>query len=68
MKLKRWQKLTGTTNKQLADMAKVHYTYISHINTCKRLPSPKVAKLISEATGGEVGIMDLLYPEDIDGS
>jgi DNA-binding transcriptional regulator YdaS (Cro superfamily) len=59
-----WQKAEGLSNKELADILSVHFTYITHLyNDRSRRPSPALALRIEEATGGAVSRMELLYPE-----
>ena len=49
----------------LVDFCKSHdfeYFYLKHIRAGRARPSPDLALRISEATGGKVKVLDLLFP------
>jgi len=63
MNLKQYIEKTGTTVHALAKRAGVTpSTVYKFINGEQRSIKPHIARAISEATGGEVGILDLLFP------
>lgn len=64
MKLTEWQKSTETTNTELAKTVGVHPSFFTHINNNRRRPSPELALKIQEATGGQVTVIELLYPNN----
>jgi len=45
-----------------ATKANLKTSYLSQIKNLKKRPSPEVALLISNATGGAVTVMELLFP------
>ena len=56
----------GITTITLAVKLGVSQPFVSQLATGRRRPSPEVAKRISEATGGKVTVMELLYPKEAD--
>lgn len=64
MKLSDWQIKNSVSNVSLAEKINVHFSYITHIKKGRKIPSPTVALAISNATGGEVSVIELLYPND----
>jgi len=50
--------------KQLAIKCNCHPVHMSDILRGRRRPSPDLALRISEATGGAVTVMELLFPEE----
>ena len=62
MKLIDWQKMTKAKNVIIAQKIGVDTSYISHINSGRRRPSPDLALKIEKATGGRVTVMELLFP------
>lgn len=65
MKLETYKKLHGLTDKEVAGIAGVDPSMIRKIRCGERRPSPSVAAKISAATGGQVTVEDLLYPEGL---
>lgn len=64
MNLREYIDTSGVRQSVLAEKASCSQALISQICTGKRRPSPDIAKSISEATGGKVTAMELLYPND----
>jgi len=62
MNLSEWQKNTGVSNGDLSKILGVHFSYITHLNANRRRPSPELALKIQQATGGQVTVMELLFP------
>ncbi len=60
--LKTYLKKNKITQKKFSEKLNVHYMTIYQIVKGKRRPSPELAALIEQATGGEVTRMELLYP------
>lgn len=62
MKLSEYLKKRKITQAKLAIATGCSKAHISQICRFGRRPSPDVAARISDATGGEVSVLDLLYP------
>ena len=52
----------GITRTQMAHLIGCHASYVGHIEEGRRRPSPEMARMIEQATGGEVKVMDILFP------
>jgi DNA-binding transcriptional regulator YdaS (Cro superfamily) len=63
MKLSDWQKQNGVTSRKLAELVNIHESHMCKVLKGKRELSPKAAARISEATNGEVTVMELLFPD-----
>ena len=63
MKLNEWLKRKKGSATALANKARIHVSYITHIKKGRKRPSAEVAARIEHATGGQVSRMELLYPE-----
>jgi len=63
MKLSEWQKNKRKTDIEIAGIVGVHRSYICHIKAGRRIPSPRVALAIEQATGGKVTKEELLWPD-----
>lgn len=63
MNLSEWKKTKQKTDIEIADIIGVHRSYICHIRTGRRIPSPNVALAIEKATSGKVTKEELLWPE-----
>lgn len=63
MKLKNYLKKHGDSVK-MARVLGIHNVYFNAIVNNRRTPSKNLALRIQEATGGEVTVMELLFPED----
>jgi transcriptional regulator with XRE-family HTH domain len=53
----------GITRTQMAHLIGCDVSYVGHIEEGRRRPSPEMARMIEQATGGEVKVMDILFPE-----
>jgi DNA-binding transcriptional regulator YdaS (Cro superfamily) len=62
MKLIEWKQLKNISNKDMAKLIGIHFSYVTHILKNRRRPSPDLALKIEQATGGQVTAMELLYP------
>lgn len=62
MKLKDFVSPHGAS-KKLADRIGIHHVYMNALVNNRRRPSPRLALRISEATGGAVSVMELLFPD-----
>ncbi|MBP7231352.1 MAG: helix-turn-helix domain-containing protein [Syntrophaceae bacterium] len=51
--------------KKLAVKCKCSPEHMSYVLNKQRRPSPDLALRISEATGGEVSVMELLFPSSL---
>lgn len=60
--LQRWVSIKGLSAREFTDLIdkEVHYKYISYVISGSKIPSVKLARLISDATGGEVSINEIL--------
>lgn len=67
MKLSDYIKNKKITQSKLGLAAGISKAHMSQICRLGRRPSPDVAARISRATNGEVTVLDLLYPDGIDG-
>lgn len=65
MRLSEYISVTGTTQQHLASLVGVGRAFISLVAGGRRTPSPDVAARISAATGGEVSVAELLYPDGV---
>ena len=64
MTLKDWLKAQpDRKQKDMAGRLSVSQEYLSYLANRHRRPSPDLALRIQEATGGEVTVLELLYPE-----
>ena len=52
----------GITRTQMAHLIGCHASYVGHIEEGRRRPSPEMARMIEQATGGEVKVMEILFP------
>jgi transcriptional regulator with XRE-family HTH domain len=55
----------GFTDRQMAELFGVSVEFIRKLRSGHRRPSPDMAARISAATGGEVTIEELLYPDGV---
>ena len=53
----------GITRTQMAHLIGCDVSYVGHIEEGRRRPSPEMARMIEEATGGAVKVMDILFPK-----
>jgi len=63
MKLSKWQKLAGYSNKQIAKLLGTTTSYITYLKQEKRIPSGAIAKKIVEMSEGAVTYEDLFEPD-----
>ena len=63
MNLKLWQLKNKVTDTQLSRLVGIHQSMICHYHAGRRRPSPEVALRIEEATGGEVTLREILFPD-----
>ena len=59
--LREYKENQGLTIKELAEELGVSPVYVTFLLSCKRRPSSRLAKSISEKTG--IPILNLLYPQ-----
>jgi len=52
----------GITRTQMAHLIGCDVSYVGHIEEGRRRPSPEMARMIEQATGGTVKVMDILFP------
>jgi DNA-binding transcriptional regulator YdaS (Cro superfamily) len=57
-----WQKEHRVTNRELSLRASCHESLICHYHAGRKNFSPSSALRISEATGGAVTVMELIFP------
>ena len=62
--IKKFCKERKLTQKELAASAYISAPYLTQIVKGQRRPTPPVALRIQQATGGKVGVLELLYPKD----
>jgi len=62
MKLKTYLTKHGAS-KAMAEQLGIHHVYMNALVNNRRRPSPRLALRISEATGGAVSVMELLFPD-----
>lgn len=53
------------TQEMIANLSGCDQCHISRIFSGKTIPSPSLAKKISEAVDGKVSVLDILYPNEI---
>ena len=58
-----YRKEKEITRTQMAHLIGCHSSYVGHIEEGRRRPSPEMALLIEQATGGEVAATALLFRE-----
>jgi transcriptional regulator with XRE-family HTH domain len=56
-----YRKEKEITRTQMAHLIGCHSSYVGHIEEGRRRPSPEMALLIEQATGGEVAATVLLF-------
>jgi len=59
-----WQKDNKISNRELAKRANLHESFLCKYHKGLRRASFVTATRLSEATGGEVSLSDLLIPEE----
>ena len=62
--IKAYRKKHKIKAKDLAEKLDVHPVYLAYIESGARIPSRKLAKRIERVTDGEIGKMQLLFPEE----
>ena len=62
MELNEYLNINNLPLSAIADGKKLKPSYLSQIKNKQKIPSPKIARLISIATGGAVTEMDILFP------
>ena len=63
--LSAYRKEKEITRTQMAHLIGCHVSYVGHIEEGRRRPSPEMALLIEQATGGEVLATELLFREKL---
>ena len=63
MHIKAYAKVNNTNLSRIAAKAGTSRQHMSNIANFKCIPSPELALVIEQATGGAVTRMELLYPE-----
>ena len=52
----------GITRTQMAHLIGCDVSYVGHIEEGRRRPSPEMARMIEQATGGALKVLDILFP------
>jgi transcriptional regulator with XRE-family HTH domain len=52
----------GITRTQMAHLIGCDVSYVGHIEEGRRRPSPEMARMIEQATGGAVKVLETLFP------
>ena len=63
MDLKSYLKLNNLSTTKFANAAGCAQSMVSMVCSGNRRPSPDLALAISRATGGQVSVLELLYPD-----
>jgi len=65
MELKTYLKQSKILQLHFSAQIGIHYMYLNKIINHTRIPSPRLALRIQEATGGAVTVLELLYPNNL---